>query len=147
RTGQRARPGGAEGPLRRPAAISRRWPGAGGSPPEARPCPSAASREARGPSPCAVAAPLRPVPPRPALPHPGPGGAVTMVMAEGTAVLRRNRPGTKAQDFYNWPDESFEEMDSTLAVQQVLLFFKFSFPSFVFYWLKTTGNVACYLSA
>lgn len=25
------------------------------------------------------------------------------------------------QDFYNWPDESFEEMDSTLAVQQVLL--------------------------
>uniref|UniRef100_A0A287DEA8 MOB family member 4, phocein n=4 Tax=Rodentia TaxID=9989 RepID=A0A287DEA8_ICTTR len=42
----------------------------------------------------------------------------TMVMAEGTAVLRRNRPGTKAQDFYNWPDESFDEMDSTLAVQQ-----------------------------
>ncbi|CAB1347050.1 unnamed protein product [Coregonus sp. 'balchen'] len=42
-----------------------------------------------------------------------------MVMAEGTAVLRRNRPGTKAKDFYNWPDESFEEMDSTLAVQQV----------------------------
>nr|XP_060477442.1 MOB-like protein phocein [Panthera onca] len=43
-----------------------------------------------------------------------------MVMAEGTAVLRRNRPGTKAQDFYNWPDESFDEMDSTLAVQQVI---------------------------
>ncbi|OXB57081.1 hypothetical protein ASZ78_002369 [Callipepla squamata] len=43
-----------------------------------------------------------------------------MVMAEGTAVLRRNRPGTKAQDFYNWPDESFEEMDSTLAVQQYI---------------------------
>uniref|UniRef100_A0A8C6Z7J8 MOB-like protein phocein n=1 Tax=Nothoprocta perdicaria TaxID=30464 RepID=A0A8C6Z7J8_NOTPE len=43
-----------------------------------------------------------------------------MVMAEGTAVLRRNRPGTKAQDFYSWPDESFEEMDSTLAVQQYI---------------------------
>ncbi|KAG7502831.1 hypothetical protein JOB18_027210 [Solea senegalensis] len=43
-----------------------------------------------------------------------------MVMAEGTAVLRRNRPGTKATDFYNWPDESFEEMDSTLAVQQYI---------------------------
>ncbi|MBN3318635.1 PHOCN protein, partial [Atractosteus spatula] len=117
-----------------------------------------------------------------------------MVMAEGAAVLRRNRPGTKAQvrvraagpdragrregarrvagpavlscegrrvsdlsvressnsdsspaggpgpfailvppppppychlntwqrDFYNWPDESFEEMDSTLAVQQYI---------------------------
>ncbi|KAI4798521.1 hypothetical protein KUCAC02_021999 [Chaenocephalus aceratus] len=43
-----------------------------------------------------------------------------MVMAEGAAVLRRNRPGTKAKDFYNWPDESFEEMDSTLAVQQYI---------------------------
>uniref|UniRef100_A0AAY4AZ38 MOB-like protein phocein n=2 Tax=Denticeps clupeoides TaxID=299321 RepID=A0AAY4AZ38_9TELE len=43
-----------------------------------------------------------------------------MVMAEGTVVLRRNRPGTKAKDFYNWPDESFEEMDSTLAVQQYI---------------------------
>uniref|UniRef100_A0A667XAX9 MOB family member 4, phocein n=1 Tax=Myripristis murdjan TaxID=586833 RepID=A0A667XAX9_9TELE len=43
-----------------------------------------------------------------------------MVMAEGTAVLRRNRPGTKAKDFYNWPDESFEDMDSTLAVQQYI---------------------------
>ncbi|CAB1445362.1 unnamed protein product [Pleuronectes platessa] len=43
-----------------------------------------------------------------------------MVMAEGSAVLRRNRPGTKAKDFYNWPDESFEEMDSTLAVQQYI---------------------------
>uniref|UniRef100_A0ABI7YC63 Uncharacterized protein n=1 Tax=Felis catus TaxID=9685 RepID=A0ABI7YC63_FELCA len=47
-----------------------------------------------------------------------------MVMAEGTAVLRRNRPGTKAQDFYNWPDESFDEMDSTLAVQQFYLFLR-----------------------
>uniref|UniRef100_A0A4W5MWG1 10 kDa heat shock protein, mitochondrial n=2 Tax=Euteleosteomorpha TaxID=1489388 RepID=A0A4W5MWG1_9TELE len=48
------------------------------------------------------------------------GHSVEMVMAEGTAVLRRNRPGTKAKDFYNWPDESFEEMDSTLAVQQYI---------------------------
>ncbi|KAK0149274.1 MOB-like protein phocein [Merluccius polli] len=43
-----------------------------------------------------------------------------MVMAEVTAVLRRNRPGTKATDFYNWPEESFEDMDSTLAVQQYI---------------------------
>ncbi|KAG7259178.1 hypothetical protein CRUP_010202 [Coryphaenoides rupestris] len=43
-----------------------------------------------------------------------------MVMAEGTAGLRRNRPGTRSKDFYNWPDESFEEMDSTLAVQQYI---------------------------
>ncbi|XP_056157229.1 MOB-like protein phocein [Lampris incognitus] len=43
-----------------------------------------------------------------------------MVMAEGTAVLRRNRPGTKSQDFCNWPDEPFDDMDSTLAVQQYI---------------------------
>ncbi|XP_062288297.1 MOB-like protein phocein isoform X3 [Scomber scombrus] len=29
-------------------------------------------------------------------------------------------PGSVNQDFYNWPDESFEEMDSTLAVQQYI---------------------------
>ncbi|XP_025999478.1 MOB-like protein phocein isoform X3 [Astatotilapia calliptera] len=29
-------------------------------------------------------------------------------------------PGSVTQDFYNWPDESFEEMDSTLAVQQYI---------------------------
>ena len=27
------------------------------------------------------------------------------------------------QDLYGWPDEPFEEMDSTLAVQQVLEYF------------------------
>ncbi|XP_058888434.1 MOB-like protein phocein isoform X3 [Acipenser ruthenus] len=29
-------------------------------------------------------------------------------------------PGNRTKDFYNWPDESFEEMDSTLAVQQYI---------------------------
>lgn len=33
---------------------------------------------------------------------------------------RRNRPGTKAADFSVWPEELFEEMDSTLAVQQYI---------------------------
>ncbi|XP_064290028.1 MOB-like protein phocein isoform X1 [Passer domesticus] len=28
--------------------------------------------------------------------------------------------GGELEDFYNWPDESFEEMDSTLAVQQYI---------------------------
>ncbi|KAM9010113.1 MOB-like protein phocein isoform 3-T3 [Guaruba guarouba] len=28
--------------------------------------------------------------------------------------------GARGKDFYNWPDESFEEMDSTLAVQQYI---------------------------
>jgi hypothetical protein len=45
-----------------------------------------------------------------------------MVMAEGMALLRRNRLSMKrlskkVQDFCNWPDESFDEMDSILAVQ------------------------------
>ncbi|KAI4461268.1 mps one binder kinase activator-like mob [Holotrichia oblita] len=43
-----------------------------------------------------------------------------MKMADGSVILRRNRPGTKAKDFCRWPDEAFEEMDSTLAVQQYI---------------------------
>ena len=35
-------------------------------------------------------------------------------------TVRRNRPGTKASAFSRWPDETFEEMDSTLAVQQFI---------------------------
>ncbi|CAH2093776.1 unnamed protein product [Euphydryas editha] len=41
-------------------------------------------------------------------------------MADGMLKLRRNRPGSKAKDFCRWPDEPFEEMDSTLAVQQFI---------------------------
>ena len=33
-------------------------------------------------------------------------------------TVRRNRPGTKGEDFCRWAEEPFEEMDSTLAVQQ-----------------------------
>ncbi|XP_046678565.1 MOB kinase activator-like 4 isoform X2 [Homalodisca vitripennis] len=43
-----------------------------------------------------------------------------MKMADGTRILRRNRPGTKAKDFSRWAEEPFEEMDSTLAVQQYI---------------------------
>lgn len=39
-------------------------------------------------------------------------------MAE--TVIRRNRPGTKTQAWCNWPNKSFDEMDSTLAVQQFI---------------------------
>jgi len=35
-----------------------------------------------------------------------------------TGTVRRNRPGTKGEDFCRWVEEPFEEMDSTLAVQQ-----------------------------
>ncbi|KAL7737714.1 hypothetical protein ACLKA6_006108 [Drosophila palustris] len=41
-------------------------------------------------------------------------------MADGSTILRRNRPGTKSKDFCRWPDEPLEEMDSTLAVQQYI---------------------------
>ncbi|KAI5711277.1 hypothetical protein M8J76_007640 [Diaphorina citri] len=43
-----------------------------------------------------------------------------MKMADGISILRRNRPGSKAKDFNRWPDEPFEEMDGTLAVQQYI---------------------------
>ncbi|XP_065839895.1 MOB-like protein phocein [Oscarella lobularis] len=33
-------------------------------------------------------------------------------------VLRRNLPGTRNSDLYGWPDEPYDEMDSTLSVQQ-----------------------------
>jgi len=35
-----------------------------------------------------------------------------------TGTVRRNRPGTKGEEFCRWVEEPFEEMDSTLAVQQ-----------------------------
>lgn len=39
----------------------------------------------------------------------------------GLPVLRRNRPGTKAAAYCAWPEEDWTEMDSTLAVQQVVV--------------------------
>ncbi|TGZ73422.1 hypothetical protein CRM22_001529 [Opisthorchis felineus] len=41
-------------------------------------------------------------------------------MSTAKVILRRNRPGTKAEEWCNWPDEPFEEMESTLAVQQYI---------------------------
>lgn len=40
-------------------------------------------------------------------------------MADGS-ILRRNRKGITANEFCNWSDEAFEEMDSTVAVQQFI---------------------------
>ncbi|XP_077977938.1 MOB-like protein phocein isoform X2 [Glandiceps talaboti] len=45
---------------------------------------------------------------------------MAVVESQNVATIRRNRPGTKAKNFYDWQDESFEEMDSTLAVQQFI---------------------------
>ncbi|CAH8519817.1 unnamed protein product [Schistosoma bovis] len=41
-------------------------------------------------------------------------------MATSKVYFRRNRPGTKAEEWCNWPDEPFEDMESTLAVQQYI---------------------------
>ena len=30
-------------------------------------------------------------------------------------ITRRNRPGTKVKDMYNWPDQDFNEMETVLA--------------------------------
>jgi hypothetical protein len=35
-------------------------------------------------------------------------------------IIRRNRPGTKAEQWGNWPELSFENMNSTCAVQQYI---------------------------
>ncbi|VVC33429.1 Hypothetical protein CINCED_3A019559 [Cinara cedri] len=44
-----------------------------------------------------------------------------MKMSESVKkLLKRNKPGTKSDCFRKWPDESFEEMDSTLAVQEFI---------------------------
>ena len=34
-------------------------------------------------------------------------------------IIRRNRPGTSAKQWCDWPEQDLEEMESTLAVQQV----------------------------
>ena len=33
-------------------------------------------------------------------------------------IVRRNRPGTKAADLYNWPDQEYTDMDSILDGKQ-----------------------------
>ena len=44
--------------------------------------------------------------------------APASVTSASPTILRRNRPGTKSSSFCRWTEESFDEMDSTLAVQQ-----------------------------
>ena len=35
-------------------------------------------------------------------------------------VVRRNRPGTKAKDMYNWPEQDFNDMETVLAGESML---------------------------
>ncbi|PAA54421.1 hypothetical protein BOX15_Mlig025721g4 [Macrostomum lignano] len=40
--------------------------------------------------------------------------------ADPQKIIRRNLPGTSRAKWSNWPDQSFDEMDSTLTVQQYI---------------------------
>ena len=42
------------------------------------------------------------------------------MMSASTEILRRNNKGIKSCEFNNWPDEPYEDMDSTLAGQQLI---------------------------
>lgn len=44
----------------------------------------------------------------------------TAVETPENSVLRRNPKGCKYDQFYSWDDEAFDEMESTLAVQQYI---------------------------
>lgn len=35
-------------------------------------------------------------------------------------IIRRNHKGISQKDFYKWPEQPFEKMESTLAVQQYI---------------------------
>lgn len=39
---------------------------------------------------------------------------------EKPSIIRRNNRGCKSEEFYNWPDQAFDDMDSPLAVQQYI---------------------------
>ena len=41
-------------------------------------------------------------------------------MAVSGTIIRRNLPGTKTANYSKWAEEPFDEMDSTLAVQQYI---------------------------
>ena len=44
-----------------------------------------------------------------------------MNCVEDGGVVRRNRPGTKAEDLYNWPFQEYTDMDSTLDGKRICL--------------------------
>lgn len=54
----------------------------------------------------------------------GAGGTATAAAAgvneEGVPIFRRNAKGCTMEEFYAWPEQGFEEMDSTIAVQQYI---------------------------
>lgn len=47
-------------------------------------------------------------------------GDIKLENVTDSCVLRRNNRGCKSKEFYNWPEQPFEDMDSPLAVQQYI---------------------------
>lgn len=47
-------------------------------------------------------------------------GQTKLEQPETGSFLRRNNRGCKSKDFYNWPEQPFDDMDSPLAVQQYI---------------------------
>ena len=39
----------------------------------------------------------------------------TLKKSSEVPVVRRNRPGTRAADMYDWPDQDFNDMETVLA--------------------------------
>ena len=57
---------------------------------------------------------------------------LTQINSSRTCI-RRNKPGCSAQKWSDWPEEDLDDMESTLAVQQVnfLLYFLFKINLFI----------------
>ena len=50
-----------------------------------------------------------------------------------TGTVRRNRPGTKGEEFCRWVEEPFEEMDSKT---KSILMYKINYPRVLKSWIK-----------
>lgn len=47
-------------------------------------------------------------------------GGGSSASSDGQTILRRNNRGCRSKEFYNWPEQPFDDMDSPLAVQQYI---------------------------
>jgi len=39
----------------------------------------------------------------------------SLSLGQENKIVRRNRPGTKAKDMYNWPEQDFNDMETVLS--------------------------------
>ena len=47
--------------------------------------------------------------------------AATSAEENQTKIVRRNRPGTRADDMYAWPEQDFNDMETVLAGRPIFL--------------------------